>query len=196
MPEAALILPDGTSHALDEELSVGRSADNDLTLTSTGVSRHHARFSLHGTRWFVEDRGSLHGTHVNGVRLQPGLAHPLRHADRVDIAGATLVFSAESATGDPDDTAHFDVQRLAASRPLSPFQAQVVRTLCEPWLAGGSADDLPSNEEIAARLGTPGATESVKAALRRVYAKAGLGDDSTAGKRRKLCVVARRRGWI
>ncbi len=56
--------------------------------------------------------------------------------------------------------------------------------------------ELPSNEEIAARLGTPDATEGVKAALRRVYAKAGLTDVSSATKRRNLCLVARRRGWI
>ena len=62
----------------------------------------------------------------------------------------------------------------ALTRPLSPFQRQVVEALCAGWLAGGSLDDLPTNDEIAARLGTPGATETVKAALRRAYAKAGL----------------------
>ena len=44
----------------------------------------------------------------------------------------------------------------ALTRPLSPFQRQVVEALCSGWLAGGSLDDLPTNEEIAARLGTPG----------------------------------------
>ena len=52
------------------------------------------------------------------------------------------------------------------------------------------------HEEIAARLGTPGATETVKAALRRAYAKAGLTEGSPYAKRRALCKIARQRGWV
>jgi pSer/pThr/pTyr-binding forkhead associated (FHA) protein len=54
----------------------------------------------------------------------------------------------------------------------------------------------PSNEQIAAQLGTPGATGTVKAALRRIYAKAGLSGMPANAKRRPLCRVARQRGWI
>lgn len=40
-------------------------------------------------------------------------------------------------------------------------------------MSGEPVDALPSNEQIAATLGTPAATGSVKAALRRGYLKAG-----------------------
>ena len=193
--EAALILTDGSVQRLDGELAVGRASENDLVLPQAGMSRRHARFAEEDGRWFVEDRGSLHGTYLNGVRLQPGVLYPLRHADRIVVGSVTLVFSREKPD-DPDDTAHFEVSRLAAARPLSPFQTQVVQALCAPWLAGGSLDELPSNDEIAAQLGTPNAIESVKAALRRAYAKAGLSGEPPSAKRRKLCVVARRRGWV
>jgi hypothetical protein len=79
---------------------------------------------------------------------------------------------------------------------LSPFQRQVVQCLCGPWLAGASLERLPSNEQIAAQLGTPGATGTVKAALRRIYAKAGLSGEPAHAKRRALCRVARQRGWV
>jgi FHA domain-containing protein len=194
--DAALMLPDGTVRALAAELTVGRAAGNDVVVAKAGVSRRHLRLTEDDGRWFVEDRGSLYGTFLNGVRLQPRVPYPLRHADRIVVGPETLVFFARDQLDDPDDTARFEVAELAAGRELSPFQRQVVQALCQPWLAGGGLDQLPSNEEIAARLGTPGATESVKAALRRAYAKAGLGDDSSAGKRRKLCLVARRHGWI
>ena len=65
-----------------------------------------------------------------------------------------------------------------------------------PWLAGSSLETLPSNEQIAAQLGTPGATGTVKAALRRIYAKAGLSDQPAHAKRRALCRIARQNGWI
>ena len=133
---------------------------------------------------------------MNGVRLQPGVLYSLRHADRIVVGPDTLVFFAPTQLDDPDDTARFELAEVAAEPALSPFQTQVVHALCAPWLAGGSLDELPSNEQIAAQLGTPAATESVKAALRRAYAKAGLSEESSSGKRRQLCIVARRRGWI
>ena len=195
--EAGLILPDGAVRQLDGEFSIGRALGNDLVLARAKVSRRHARLTTEDGRWFVEDRGSLYGTYVNGVRLQPGVPYSLRHADRIAIGSDTLVFFAPTQLDDPDDTSRFEVTELATAEPaLSPFQAQVVHALCAPWLAGGSPDDLPSNEQIAAQLGTPDAAESVKAALRRVYAKAGLSGELASTKRRKLCVIARRRGWV
>ena len=79
---------------------------------------------------------------------------------------------------------------------LSPLQLHVVRCLCESWLEGATLDQLPSNEQIADRLGTPGATGTVKAALRRAYAKVGLTSGTPHAKRRALCRVARQQGWI
>jgi FHA domain len=194
--DAALILPDGTVQDLDAEVTVGRAGDNDLVVEKGRVSRRHARLVKAEGRWYVEDRGSLYGTYLNGVRLQPRVPYSLRHADRIAVGPDTFIFFAHAQVDDPDDTARFTLSASPAGGPeLSPFQRQVVQALCVPWLAGGSLDELPSNEEIAAQLGTPGATESVKAALRRAYAKAGVSGES-GGKRRKLCVAARQRGWI
>jgi pSer/pThr/pTyr-binding forkhead associated (FHA) protein len=147
-------------------------------------------------RWFVEDRGSFNGTFLNGIRVQPGVRLPLRHGDRIGFGGETVVFSWPAGLHDAETTKPLAQVTPAMTRPLSPFQTQVVGCLCSAWLQGGSLDDLPSNEEIAARLGTPGATETVKAALRRAYAKAGLTEGSPYAKRRLLCRVARQRGWI
>jgi ribosomal protein S18 acetylase RimI-like enzyme len=57
-------------------------------------------------------------------------------------------------------------------------------------------DVLPSNEQIAAAIGTPEAAGSVKAALRRIYAKAGIAELPPHAKRRALCRAARTRGWL
>ncbi len=193
---ASLILSDGSERELDGELTIGRADDNDLTVEKPTVSRHHALVTEEGDRWFVEDRGSFNGTYLNGTRLQPGVKVPLRHGDRVGLGAESVVFSAPASMVDPDVTTALQTGPPALTRPLSPFPRQVVEVLCAGWLAGGSLDDLPTNEEIAARLGTPGATETVKAALRRAYAKAGLTEGSPYAKRRALCKIARQRGWI
>ena len=193
---ATLILPDGTERDLGPHFTVGRSEDCDLRLPTTTVSRQHALITTSDDHWFVEDRGSFNGTFLNSSRIQPGVRLPLRHGDRIGLGNETLVFSCPAERDDPDRTAPLEEAPSTLLRPLSPFQQQVVRALCESWLAGGSLDDLPSNEDIAARLGTPGATETIKAALRRAYAKAGLTAGSPYAKRRSLCKIARQRGWV
>jgi predicted component of type VI protein secretion system len=192
-----LTFPDGTEHELKGNVTIGRDAKNDLTFASPTVSREHATIAFRDGRWYVEDRGSFNGTFLNGTRVQPGTPLPLRHADRIGIGSETLLFSWPAQLQDPNTTEPLEeIGGPSDAAQLSSFQRQVVQCLCEPWLAGASLESLPSNEQIAAQLGTPGATGTVKAALRRVYAKAGLSDQPAHAKRRALCRVARTRGWV
>jgi hypothetical protein len=191
-----LTLPDGTEYELDDRLAIGRAPENDLALTSKQVSREHAVLNFRDGRWFLEDRGSYNGTFLNGTRLQPGVPLPLRHADRISIGPEELVFSWPAQREDPNSTDTYERLATGGGPRLSHFQTQVVRCLCEQWLAGASLESLPSNDQIAAQLGTPGAEGTVKAALRRVYTKAGLAGMPAHAKRRALCRIARQRGWI
>jgi ATP/maltotriose-dependent transcriptional regulator MalT len=191
---ASLIFSDGLERPLGDVLTVGRDPANDLVLVTKTVSREHARLVRQEDRWYVEDRGSFNGTLLNGQRVPAGARLPLRHADRLQLGSQTIVFSQPGEAEDPDRTE--TGQEPPSGRPLSPLQLQVVRLLAEPWLDGGTLDQLPSNEEIAAKLGTPGAAGTVKAALRRAYAKAGVSELPAHAKRRALCRIARGRGWI
>ena len=179
-------------------MSIGRDTNNDLVMESAAVSRDHAGLTFTEGRWYLEDRGSFNGTYLNGTRLVPGTPLPLRHADRIGIGPETLLFSWPAQSHDPDTTE--PLEEVAASNGAAcsfrSFQRQVVQCLCGPWLAGASLETLPSNEQIAAELGTPGATGTVKAALRRIYAKAGLSDQPAHAKRRALCRIARQNGWV
>jgi pSer/pThr/pTyr-binding forkhead associated (FHA) protein len=191
-----LTFPDGSERELAGPLTIGRDAENDLVVPSNAVSRRHAALSFREGRWYVEDRGSYNGTFLNGTRVNPSTPLPLRHADRIEIGGETILFSWPAQLQDPDSTEPLDEVSPADATQLSALQRQVVQCLCAPWLAGASLETLPSNELIAAQLGTPGATGTVKAALRRIYAKAGLSGMPAHAKRRSLCRVARQRGWI
>jgi pSer/pThr/pTyr-binding forkhead associated (FHA) protein len=194
--DAWLTFPDGSAQELTDAMAIGRDGENDLVLHSAAVSREHAAVTLRDGRWYLEDRGSFNGTYLNGTRLVPGTPLPLRHADRIGIGSDTIIFSCPAQRNDPDTTEPLEEVAGANDVQLSAFQRQVVQALCAPWLAGASLETLPSNEEIAAQLGTPGATGTVKAALRRIYAKAGLSDQPAHAKRRALCRVARQNGWI
>ncbi len=194
--ETWLTFSDGREHELVDSVTIGRGAKNDLAFASPAVSREHAAITFRDGRWFIEDRGSFNGTFLNGIRVQPGTPLPLRHADRIGLGSETILFSWPAQIRDPDTTDTLEEVGTSDSTQLSSFQRQVVQCLCGPWLAGASLESLPSNQQIAAELGTPGATGTVKAALRRIYAKAGLSDQPAHAKRRALCRVARQRGWV
>jgi pSer/pThr/pTyr-binding forkhead associated (FHA) protein len=194
--EIWLTFPDGTEHDLQDTVTLGRDTGHDLVFESSAVSRDHAAVTFRDGRWYIEDHGSFNGTFLNGTRVQPATPLPLRHADRITIGPETIIFSWPAQLDDPDTTEPLEELTPSEAAQLSTFQRQVVQCLCEPWLTGASLESLPSNEQIAQRLGTPGATGTVKAALRRIYAKAGLSDQPAHAKRRALCRVARQRGWI
>jgi predicted component of type VI protein secretion system len=190
---AELILPDGTTVALKGDTLVGRDAESGIALDDETVSRRHAILACRDERWYVADTGSLNGTFLNGTRVRPGIALQLRHADRLRLGTQVVLFSSPAERDDPDRT-QGGAQSTGEKLPAA--QERVVRCLCEDWLAGGTLDRLPSNREVAERLGDASAEPAVKSTLRRVYAKAGLSSGNAHEKRRELCREARRRGWI
>ena len=70
--------------------TIGREDDCRICLPITSVSRRHARISLSGEDFALEDQGSTNGTYVNGVRISRCL---LRDGDQIRIGEAQLAFS-------------------------------------------------------------------------------------------------------
>jgi len=56
--------------------TIGRAADNDVTLDHPTVSSHHARLSWSGGLLYVEDLSSANGTYVDGARVKTGRTRP------------------------------------------------------------------------------------------------------------------------
>ena len=46
-------------------VTIGREAGNDIVLEDPQVSRHHARLTLQGGGYVVEDLGSTNGSFIN-----------------------------------------------------------------------------------------------------------------------------------
>jgi len=73
-------------------LTLGRAADNDIVIDDGEVSRHHARLTLRGNEWVLEDLGSRNGTFVNGQRITGPVF--LRPGSQVAL-GPDVLFSME-----------------------------------------------------------------------------------------------------
>jgi adenylate cyclase len=78
------------THALDkDEVTVGRSADNDVVIKDALVSRHHAKVHRVGNAWRVTDLGSSNGTRVND---RDPANHDLRSGDRIQLHKFDILF--------------------------------------------------------------------------------------------------------
>ena len=81
----------GTTVRLGGTTVLGRSAEADVRLADTGVSRHHAELRVLDGRVELHDLGSTNGTRVNGRRVA---AVTLTDGDVLTLGTTDLVFRA------------------------------------------------------------------------------------------------------
>ncbi|TVT23150.1 FHA domain-containing protein [Amycolatopsis acidiphila] len=68
----------GTRIALDgRPITIGRADDSTLVLDDDYASTRHARISLRGPDWYVEDLGSTNGTYLDRAKVTAPLRVPL-----------------------------------------------------------------------------------------------------------------------
>lgn len=90
-----------------DEVTIGRSANNNIVLPSPEISRRHAHLWHDGESLFVEDLGSTNGTFVNNARLYNQVK--LYDGDEIQIGDSfRLVFAspggaAQSPTQPPEE---------------------------------------------------------------------------------------------
>jgi hypothetical protein len=92
-PQARLrvIAPDGMAvvHEFDgSALTIGRAADNDVVLSDSRVSRHHARVAGRRGTIVYTDLGSTNGSRVNGVAVGELV---LGAGDRIQLGDSLIV---------------------------------------------------------------------------------------------------------
>lgn len=70
-------------------VTVGRNSDNDIQLTDTTVSQHHAKIIINSDGLLIEDLNSTNGTYINGEAIH---RHQLQNGDEVVIGQHKLSF--------------------------------------------------------------------------------------------------------
>ncbi len=110
----------GREYRLEKETTmIGRAPENDLSIPDYGmfrkmtlleqrtylstlknVSRIHARITVRGGQYFIEDigtsgQGSNYGTFINEIRLEAKKPYPLSDNDHLRFGPIETVFMAE-----------------------------------------------------------------------------------------------------
>jgi Nif-specific regulatory protein len=81
-----------------ERFTLGRDYGNDVQLTDSKSSRHHAEIRAENGGWTVWDLGSSNGTYVNKKQIK---SHNLREGDELRIGGTSLEFLSEDTRRAP-----------------------------------------------------------------------------------------------
>lgn len=99
-PTARLRTDDGTVHPLGPTgMRIGRLPDNDLVLTDSKASRHHASITVAGPVFVLRDLHSSNGLYLNGRRLTDPTA--LTPGDVIRIGTTELTFETTNTQGQP-----------------------------------------------------------------------------------------------
>jgi pSer/pThr/pTyr-binding forkhead associated (FHA) protein len=104
--------------ALNGSVSVGRAADNTVSLDDPSVARYHAIIEKRGDGYWLSDLGSVNGTQVNGQPVAGD--HKLEAGDVVSLGGATLKLAAHQG-GEKNDAAPVPVTPPPASSESNPL---------------------------------------------------------------------------
>jgi len=82
----AMELVKSRRNAYASKITLGRARNNDVIIRSSKISKLHCTFHADGAGGFeIVDVGSLNGTIVNGVALEPKKRRPLRPGDYLSI---------------------------------------------------------------------------------------------------------------
>lgn len=129
-------------------ISLGRSADNDIVLPATGVSRVHAVLRATSSGWSVVDNDSANGTLLNGTRIPTAGPTPFRPGDELQVGPYRLRLS-----GPAEATAAMPVAPILAGASLATAaaasQTTVPAAVTQPPPAGAPLDVFLSRDSIS-----------------------------------------------
>jgi hypothetical protein len=166
-------------------VTIGRRPQSDVPLSwDPEVSRAHALLERVGEEWTLVDDGlSRNGSFVNGSRVHG--RHRLHDRDRMCFGNTHVVYRQAASDQGSESTAR--AAESPGAIPLTETQRKVLIALCRP-VAEASAAIPATNPQIAAEVFL--SVDAVKAHLRVLFDRFGLGDLPQNEKRSRLVSIA------
>ena len=93
--KAVLHSPSGNTNLETSHFTFGSSPDNSLVIDNIKVAAHHAEIRSEDNGSSITDLGSIHGTFVNGERLDFNSPRLLSTGDTITIGDSTFTYDLE-----------------------------------------------------------------------------------------------------
>ncbi len=187
---------DGEQHILmlgDDRprVTVGRRTDCDVPLSwDAEVSRQHALLEPIGEDWtLVDDNLSKNGSFVNGTQVRG--RHRLNNRDRLCFGVTYVTYREATHAEGSESTAR--PPGAAGQIPLTDIQRKLLIALCRPIMESTSTTPA-TNPQIAAEVHL--SVDAVKAHMRDLFVRFGLGDLPQNEKRNRLVVAVLASGLL
>jgi parallel beta-helix repeat protein len=104
---------EGQQFPLRGTMRLGRSAENEIALVDSQLSRNHAAISREEGGYILQDLNSTNGTFLNGQSIAE--PHVLRDGDQIRIGNTTLIFRwLPTAGAAPTENAQASPQTITA----------------------------------------------------------------------------------
>ena len=104
------------------EITIGRSAENDIIIENLAVSKLHARIVEQGGAYYIEDLNSTNGTYLNKVRITK---KDLKNNDTIIIGKHSLEI--QTAKKEDIHTNHYvrnDTMKLTTEKHMKMLKKQ------------------------------------------------------------------------
>jgi FHA domain len=180
---------DGEQHILmltDDRprVTIGRRAHCDVPLSwDQEVSREHALLEPVGEDWTLIDDGlSRNGSFVNGTQIRG--RHRLSDRDRLCFGVTHVTYRESTQAEGSESTAR--PPGAAGQIPLTDIQRKLLIALCRPIMESTSTTPA-TNPQIAAEVHL--SVDAVKAHMRDLFVRFGLGELPQNEKRNRLVVT-------
>ena len=97
-----------------KDITIGRTADNDITIDNLAVSSHHATVHDVNEGAVVEDMGSTNGTFVNDNKVT---RHTLKDGDIITVGGMVTKIN-EKITKNENRMAFIEIEDFGIGIPM------------------------------------------------------------------------------
>jgi DNA-binding CsgD family transcriptional regulator len=172
-------------------IMIGRREQSDVPLTwDLEVSRAHSLLEPVGEEWTLVDDGlSRNGSFVNGNRIHG--RQRLQDRDRLCFGNTHVVYREPTTAAGSESTAR--ALGAQGAVPLTESQRKLLIALCRPIVQSSSATPA-TNPQIAAEVFL--SVDAVKAHMRHLFDRFGLGDLPQNEKRTRLVTIVLSSGLI
>jgi pSer/pThr/pTyr-binding forkhead associated (FHA) protein len=127
-----------------QQILIGRTDDNDLSIPGSYVSRHHILLFRHGDSTILVDLNSTNGTFVNSKRVYN---HKLIHGDKISIDTHSMFVEYRISFSDPAMSARnkskeIDPEDVVIAKALANFGNVLAKG--DTYLLPTLSEDVPT----------------------------------------------------